>query len=176
MCSIAAAAVSFLMIPQIVYASDEPASNVAVINQNVLTLSQGVALVLLEVYALYTFFRLLPASDFLDERVFLGEGRTRRIFSSAPPIVVLGLSLFMASVNGAYAVDSMPYLWEQTYVSKTFVGMILVPSIISCAELAPAVFFTYGYVCGVNAFVLVSYSNLFAVRITSESVACFVLR
>jgi hypothetical protein len=32
-----------------------------------------------------------------------------------------------------------------------------------------------GYVCGVNTFVLVSHANLFAVRITSESVACFVL-
>jgi Gly-Xaa carboxypeptidase len=33
-----------------------------------------------------------------------------------------------------------------------------------------------GYVCGVNDFVLVSYAKLFAVRYTSESVACLVLR
>lgn len=125
MCAIAAAVVCFLMIPQIVYSSDRAGRNDVVVT--VLFLSRGLVIVFLELYALYTFFRLQLASEFLDERVFVGEDVDRRLFSSVPTLVVLGLALLTASVNGAYVVDRRPYLWEHTHISKAFVGMILVP-------------------------------------------------
>ena len=144
MCSIALAAVSFLMIPQIVYSTIASSSDDSLSKNNTLILSHGMAIVFLQIFGLYAFLRLLPASHILDERVFLGEGAKRKIFSFVPPMIVLGFTTLCAFVCGAYLIDSLRTVVESSHFGQDFLFLIVVPMVTGYAELATAIFYTYG--------------------------------
>jgi Ca2+:H+ antiporter len=93
----------------------------------ILTLSRGTAIVLLIIYILYLFFQLKTHAHLYDQVAHdAGEDE--------PPVIgpwVAGATLLVITVGIAicseYLVDSIDEVVKSSGVSKTFIGLILLP-------------------------------------------------
>jgi Ca2+:H+ antiporter len=142
MCAIAAAAVSFVVIPATLHASIPSTPLQA--HHSMEVLSRGISIPLIVLYILYMAFRLQPRADFMDERVYVGEGmEVEHSFGTIPAAITMALAVVVMLAPAWYLVNSIGCAASLTSVPESFFAIILLPLVASSAAMAPAVFFTY---------------------------------
>lgn len=135
MSSLMAVAAASLIIPAALYSTmDHQKSNFDVI----LVLSRGTAIVLLILYVMYLFFQLKTHKDLFEEATE-DEDQEEAQLSPIVAAAVLVVITLLVAVCAEYLVDSIDSIVESAHISKTFIGLILLPIVGNAAEHVTAV-------------------------------------
>lgn len=112
-------------------------------DQNILILSHGTAVILLLLYVLYLFFQLRTHSHLFDAE---GEGDEQdgeqeegRVLSPVAAGIALVLITVLVAVCAEFLVGSIDDIVQTAHISKTFIGLILLPIVGNAAEHVTAV-------------------------------------
>lgn len=167
MSSLMAVSSASLIIPATLYAVISPSSSSDKgahqdAEDNILILSHGTAIILLILYTLYLIFQLYTHTELFDEPKKPvdegengqdgedGEGGQQEEEEEEPHIlnpVAAGVALVVVTVMVAicaeYLVDSIDSIVETAHISKTFIGLILLPIVGNAAEHVTAVVVSY---------------------------------
>lgn len=111
-------------------------------DNNILILSHGTAVILLLLYVLYLLFQLRTHSDLFDaegEAEQDGEPEEGRVLSPPAAGVALVLITVLVAVCAEYLVDSIDSIVQTAHISKTFIGLVLLPIVGNAAEHVTAV-------------------------------------
>ncbi|KAF3312982.1 hypothetical protein TWF173_006369 [Orbilia oligospora] len=146
MSSLMAVAAGSLIIPAALYNSFnnniDPIKNpeqYASHNSSILLLSRGASIVLLILYILYLFFQLKTHTNlFADEQDEEEEPETPTLSVWSAGLVLV-IVTFMVAICAEYLVDSIDSIVATTNISKTFIGLILLPIVGNAAEHVTAV-------------------------------------
>ncbi|KAJ5400840.1 hypothetical protein N7465_011329 [Penicillium sp. CMV-2018d] len=122
--------------------------------KNILILSHGTSIILLIIYVMYLYFQLGSHSDLFEEtngsdteHVAGTEGEEEeeeeRILSPWAAAVVLVVVTILVSICADYLVDAIDPLVKTTGMSKTFIGLVLIPIVGNAAEHVTAVVVAY---------------------------------
>ena len=106
-------------------------------DRNILILSHGTAVILLLLYVLYLFFQLRTHSKFFDaegEGKQDGEQEEGKVLSPLAAGVALVLITVLVAVCAEYLVDSIDSIVQTAHISKTFIGLVLLPIVGNAAE------------------------------------------
>ena len=145
MSSLMAVASASLIIPSTLYAVMSGSSGKSEKDDNILILSHGTAIILLILYVLYLIFQLKTHTALFDGGQASGEGEQEEAQVLTP--VAAGIALVVITVAVAvcaeYLVDSIDSLVETAHISKTFIGLILIPIVGNAAEHVTAVVVSY---------------------------------
>lgn len=148
MSSLMAVASASLIIPATLYAvmhTDNKKDNQEA-EKNILMLSHGTSIILLILYVLYLYFQLYSHHAlFADVENQEGgdEAEEENILSPTAAGVALVLVTILVAVCAEYLVDSIDSIVESAHISKTFVGLILIPIVGNAAEHVTAVIVAY---------------------------------
>jgi Ca2+:H+ antiporter len=147
MSSLMAVASASLIIPATLYAvmhGDNKKDNLET-DKNILVLSHGTAIILLILYVLYLYFQLYSHHNlFADvENQESADEEEAQILSPTSAGVALVLVTVLVAVCAEYLVDSIDSIVESAHISKTFVGLILIPIVGNAAEHVTAVVVAY---------------------------------
>ncbi len=150
MSSLMAVASASLIIPATLYATISNApdkSGDSEADRNTLILSRGTAIILLILYILYLFFQLKTHSNLFDaesqpeeEEEEDTETHILSPFSAGVAMVVITV---IVAICAEYLVDSIDAIVETTHISKTFIGLILLPIVGNAAEHVTACVVAY---------------------------------
>jgi Ca2+:H+ antiporter len=145
MSSLMAVACASLIIPATLYAALR--SSKAETDQHILILSHGTAVILLILYILYLYFQLYSHADLFDVEAQQGEGEEEQkegqVLTPIAATVALVLTTILVAVCAEYLVDSIDSIVETAHISKTFIGLILLPIVGNAAEHVTAVIVAY---------------------------------
>lgn len=142
MSSLMAVAATSLIIPATLYASLSKSS--ADTEGNILVLSRGTAIIMLILYCLYLVFQLKTHSKLFDAESQEGdEGEDGQILNPTAATVCLILVTILVAVCAEYLVDSIDAIVASSGMSKTFIGLILLPIVGNAAEHVTAVVVAY---------------------------------
>jgi Ca2+:H+ antiporter len=137
MSSLLTVATSSLIIPATLYAvMSENRSQDA----NIMILSRGTAIILLVIYVAYLYFQLKSHSELFDDaeaQEVAGEGV--QLLGPWSAGVVLVIVTLLVAICAEYLVDSIDAIVEKAHISKTFIGLILIPIVGNAAEHVTAV-------------------------------------
>ncbi|GBB96166.1 hypothetical protein RclHR1_00270012 [Rhizophagus clarus] len=103
--------------------------------KQLLDLSHGSALVLLIIYILYIYFQLKTHSNLYQ----IEEEDDDPQLSLSIVLLLFVIVTFIAAFSAEYLVDSIKGLVESSGLSKTFIGLILLPIIGNAAEFTTAI-------------------------------------
>jgi len=109
---------------------------------NILILSHGTAIIMLILYVLYLFFQLKTHSYIFDEEDQGDDGdepEEAQILSPWAAGIALVVVTVMVAVCAEYLVDSIDAIVQTAHISKTFIGLILLPIVGNAAEHVTAV-------------------------------------
>lgn len=147
MSSLMAVSTASLIIPATLYAAMGGPKDDK--DDNILILSHGTAVILLILYGLYLFFQLKTHAHLFDEQRDAEEGageleserepEEERILSPWAAGVALVVVTILVAVCAEYLVDSIDSIVETTHISRTFIGLILLPIVGNAAEHVTAV-------------------------------------
>jgi Ca2+:H+ antiporter len=142
MSSLMAVASASLIIPATLYAQlDNSNSNS---EDKVLLLSHGTSIILLLLYCLYLIFQLKTHSSLFDaEQQAEEEEEEEHILNPITATIALALVTVLVAVCAEYLVDSIDSIVETTGISKTFIGLILLPIVGNAAEHVTACVVAY---------------------------------
>jgi Ca2+:H+ antiporter len=138
MSSLMAVASASLIIPATLYAalSGSEASTDKLIN----TLSRGTSIVLLFIYISYLFFQLKTHTELFDDaEAQEGNQQEPELLSPWMAGAVLVVITLLVAICAEYLVDSIDSIVETAHISKTFIGLILLPIVGNAAEHVTAV-------------------------------------
>ena len=142
-----AVASASLIIPATLYASlsHESDRDKESSKQNILFLSHGTAIIMLLLYLLYLFFQLKTHHDFFDEERQDADAdeESGKILKPIPAAIALVIVTLLVSVLAEYLVGSIDSIVETAHISKTFIGLILLPIVANAAEHATACIVAY---------------------------------
>ncbi|KAL9080691.1 MAG: hypothetical protein Q9157_000578 [Trypethelium eluteriae] len=144
MSSLMAVASASLIIPATLYAALSTSKSSS--QENILILSHGTAIILLLLYILYLFFQLKTHSHLFDEEQQQDGGDNQKepeILSPVAAGVALVVVTIMVAVCADYLVDSIDSIVEESGVSKTFIGLVLLPIVGNAAEHVTACVVAY---------------------------------
>ncbi|KAI5362096.1 Putative calcium/proton exchanger, sodium/calcium exchanger membrane region [Septoria linicola] len=144
MSSLMAVAATSLIIPATMYAALTKSDADSV--SNILVLSRGTAIILLILYVLYLVFQLKTHASLFDAEAQDGEDGEEKepeILGPVPAMVCLILVTVLVAVCAEYLVDSIDSIVATSGVSKTFIGLILLPIVGNAAEHVTAVVVAY---------------------------------
>ena len=125
------------------------------VQRNILILSRGVAIIMLILYLMYLYFQLRSHADyFLDEESGDEEnGEANQEESTGrkdgdtlnPPAAAVTLVIVTVGVAicAEFLVDSIDAIVEKAHISRTFIGLILLPIVGNAAEHVTAVVVSY---------------------------------
>jgi len=138
MSSLMAVASASLIIPATLFAalakSEEKTSD------NILTLSRGTAIVLLILYIMYLVFQLKTHARLFDgESLDDEEDQEEPQMSPWAAAVILVVVTIAVAICAEYLVDSIESVVKTMHVSKTFIGLILLPIVGNAAEHVTAI-------------------------------------
>ncbi|KAL8710400.1 MAG: hypothetical protein Q9220_005001 [cf. Caloplaca sp. 1 TL-2023] len=148
MSSLMAVSTASLIIPATLYAAMGHSKPIDTKKDNILILSHGTAVILLILYALYLFFQLKTHADLFDEESEPEAGEDGdaeggqsegHILSPWAAGVALVLITVMVAVCAEFLVDSIDSIVESAHISRTFIGLILLPIVGNAAEHVTAV-------------------------------------
>lgn len=140
--SLMAVASASLIIPATLYAA--LARSKASSDDNILILSHGTAVILLLLYILYLFFQLKTHASLFDQESGANDGEAEEpILGPWAAAVVLVIVTILVSLCADYLVGSISSIVERTGVSKTFIGLILIPIVGNAAEHVTACVVAY---------------------------------
>ena len=111
---------------------------------NILVLSHGTAVILLLLYVLYLVFQLRTHQDLFDEEETSTEHGGTEVEEAqilGPPAAGIALVVITIAVAvcAEYLVDSIDSIVETAHISKTFIGLVLLPIVGNAAEHVTAV-------------------------------------
>ncbi|KAH3939168.1 calcium ion transporter [Parastagonospora nodorum] len=146
MSSLMAVASASLIIPATLYAvmrngdKHDPATD-----ENILVLSHGTSIILLILYILYLYFQLYSHHNlFADVENQGGEDEEEpQILSPVAAGVALVVVTVMVAICAEFLVGSIDSIVESANISKTFVGLVLIPIVGNAAEHVTAVIVAY---------------------------------
>ena len=152
MSSLMAVASACLIIPATLYAVMRSSSSSG--DDKILVLSHGTAIVMLILYVLYLVFQLRTHAKLFDDEARSNETReggegpegaeepeekSGQVLSPwAAGVALVGVTLLVA-VCAEYLVDSIDAIVQTAHISKTFIGLILLPIVGNAAEHVTAV-------------------------------------
>lgn len=150
MSSLMAVASASLIIPATLYAvmphdGDKHGGNHET-DKNILLLSHGTSIILLILYILYLYFQLYSHHALFADVENQGgdeESEEPQILSPTSAGVALVVVTVLVAVCAEYLVDSIDSIVESAHISKTFVGLILIPIVGNAAEHVTAVIVAY---------------------------------
>lgn len=148
MSSLMAVASASLIIPATLYAvmphSGQGGDDT---DKNILLLSHGTSIILLVLYILYLYFQLFSHhSLFADVENQEGgneESEEEQILSPTAAGIALIIVTVLVAICAEYLVDSIDSIVESAHISKTFVGLVLIPIVGNAAEHVTAVIVAY---------------------------------
>jgi Ca2+:H+ antiporter len=148
MSSLMTVASTSLILPATLYASinSTKKKDSDKLDSSILILSQGTAIILLVLYVLYLFFQLKTHHYLFDEENAEGaeeSGEEEPILTPWSAGVALVLVTLMVAVCAEYLVDSIDSIVETAHISKTFIGLILLPIVGNAAEHVTACVVAY---------------------------------
>jgi len=116
----------------------------AEIEQTILSLSRGTAIILLILYCLFLFFQLKSHSSIFDaehgeEEGDEGASTEAHMLKPIPATIALVIITLMVAWCAEYLVGSIDSVVEQTSLSRTFIGLILLPIVGNAAEHVTAI-------------------------------------
>ncbi|MCJ1393236.1 hypothetical protein MMC18_006108 [Xylographa bjoerkii] len=142
MSSLMAVASASLIIPATLYNVMAANGDNVDKEDNILILSHGTAIIMLILYVLYLFFQLKTHSYIFDEED-QGDGEEEpeeaQILSPWAAGVALVVVTVLVAVCAEYLVDSIDAIVQTAHISKTFIGLILLPIVGNAAEHVTAV-------------------------------------
>lgn len=132
MSSLMTVATSSLLLPAAFHATTKVSND----ESGILALSRGTSIILLVVYVLYLVFQLKTHTQFFE-----GEQEEEQdgILSAKESILLLFVVTLAVAFCADYLVDSIDDIVVQTGISKTFIGLILLPIVGNAAEHVTAV-------------------------------------
>ena len=143
MSSMMTVASASLIIPSTLYAS--LSSSKADSRENILFLSHGTAIILLIVYIMYLFFQLRSHPDLFESPNVeandssVEEEEEERILNPYAASILLLIITVLVSGCAEYLVGSIEPIVQSTGMSRTFIGLILIPIVGNAAEHVTAV-------------------------------------
>lgn len=148
MSSLMAVASASLIIPATLFAAISGADTDESPKSSILILSRGTAIILLVLYVIYLFFQLRSHSDLFEEvqndaETPTDEEEEEHLLSPIAAGIVLVVVTIAVAKCADYLVDSIDAIVERTGVSKTFIGLILIPIVGNAAEHVTAVVVAY---------------------------------
>lgn len=145
MSSLMAVAATSLIIPATMYAALKPSDKDS--DSNILVLSRGTAIIMLILYCLYLYFQLKTHASLFDAEAQEGgedgEEKEPEILGPVAATVALVLVTVLVAVCAEYLVDSIDSIVASSGISKTFIGLILLPIVGNAAEHVTAVVVAY---------------------------------
>jgi Ca2+:H+ antiporter len=146
MASLMAVAATSLIIPATLYASLKGSAEDT--EDNILILSHGTAIIMLILYCLYLFFQLKTHAHLFDaeqqnEDGEGGEEEEPQILNPIAATICLILVTLCVAVCAEYLVDSIDSIVTELHISKTFIGLILLPIVGNAAEHVTACVVAY---------------------------------
>ena len=143
MSSLLAVAATSLIIPATLYASLSQSKTVDT-ESNVLLVSRGTAIIMLVLYILYLYFQLKSHAHLFEaEAGNDGEEEQPTILNPVAAGVALVLVTILVAVCAEYLVDSIDAIVQKAGISKTFIGLILLPIVGNAAEHVTACVVAY---------------------------------
>ena len=137
MSSLMAVAATSLIIPATLYASLHQ-SKTDETEKSVLIVSRGTAIIMLLLYVLYLIFQLKTHAHLFDAEAQEGndgeDAPEPEILGPIPACIALVLVTILVAVCAEYLVDSIDSIVEESGISKTFIGLILLPIVGNAAE------------------------------------------
>lgn len=147
MSSLMAVASASLIIPATLYAVMSNGKSDHDTDKNILLLSHGTSIILLILYLLYLYFQLFSHhSLFADVENQGGEDGETSEGETLTPVaagVALVVVTVMVAICAEYLVNSIDSIVESAGISKTFIGLILIPIVGNAAEHVTAVIVAY---------------------------------
>ena len=109
--------------------------------ENILILSHGTSIILLVLYILYLIFQLRTHSNLFDAENESGDDQDEEEPQMGPwsAAFVLIVVTVMVAICAEFLVDSIDSLVETAHISKTFVGLVLLPIVGNAAEHVTAI-------------------------------------
>lgn len=143
MSSLMAVSSASLIIPAALYAALAKSQTSS--EDNILVLSHGTSIILLLVYIMYLFFQLKSHADLFDAESQEDEGHQEEAEILGPWAAGIALVVvtIVVAVCAEYLVDSIDAIVETAHVSRTFIGLILIPIVGNAAEHVTAVVVAY---------------------------------
>ena len=142
MSSLMAVSTASLIIPATLYAVMKGATETGETKSRILMLSHGTAIILLILYVLYLVFQLKTHASLFDEEEQTEDGEDKpeaailKPWAAAVALIVITIAV---AVCAEYLVDSIGAVTEAAGISKTFIGLILLPIVGNAAEHVTAV-------------------------------------
>lgn len=145
MSSLMAVAATSLIIPATLYAVMTISSTTGrhESEDNILLISHGTAIILLILYVLYLYFQLKSHKDYFDEEAGDGNKEEAKILGPWAAGIALVLVTVAVAICAEFLVDSIDSVVQRAHVSKTFIGLILIPIVGNAAEHVTAVVVAY---------------------------------
>ncbi|KAF2025764.1 vacuolar calcium ion transporter-like protein /H(+) exchanger [Setomelanomma holmii] len=147
MSSLMAVASASLIIPATLYAvMNNGKTNDPDTDQNILVLSHGTSIILLILYVLYLYFQLYSHHNLFADVENQGgdsEEEDGQILSPVAAGVALVVVTVMVAICAEFLVNSIDSIVESAHISKTFVGLVLIPIVGNAAEHVTAVIVAY---------------------------------
>jgi Ca2+:H+ antiporter len=157
MSSLMAVASASLIIPASLFAamagsSETPPSET---RNNILLLSRGTAIILLLLYVMYLFFQLKSHSELFEatadeegepgptEQTSVEHEEEEHILNPFAAGIALIIVTILVAVCAEYLVGSIEGIVEKTGMTKTFIGLVLIPIVGNAAEHVTAVVVAY---------------------------------
>ncbi|EAU35586.1 hypothetical protein ATEG_03784 [Aspergillus terreus NIH2624] len=137
-----------LIIPATLYASMTSAKGKeSETQQNILLVSHGTAIILLILYVMYLYFQLRSHASLFEETGSddaengddMVEAEEEHILSPWAATVALIVVTVLVAVCADYLVGSIDSIVEKTGMSRTFIGLVLIPIVGNAAEHVTAV-------------------------------------
>ncbi|KAH8599751.1 Sodium/calcium exchanger protein-domain-containing protein [Bisporella sp. PMI_857] len=143
MCSLMTMASASLIIPATaanehqLYSAMKPDSST---EQSVLTLSRGTSIILLVLYIMYLVFQLRTHASLFDAEAQADEDEAEvPVMGPWAAATVLIVTTIVVAICAEYLVDSIDSMVQSAHISKTFIGLILLPIVGNAAEHVTAV-------------------------------------
>jgi Ca2+:H+ antiporter len=143
MSSLMTVATASLIIPATLYAvmSNKDSGTQ---EDNIMVLSRGTSIILLFIYVSYLYFQLKSHADLFDDAEQQdGEEEGATLLSAWTAGIVLVVITVLVAICAEYLVDSIDAIVEEAHISKTFIGLILIPIVGNAAEHVTAVIVAY---------------------------------
>lgn len=152
MSSLMAVASASLIIPATLYSVISNSEQSA--RDNILILSHGTSIILLIIYVMYLYFQLRSHADLFEETNDAetangGDGEEEeeeeeeRLLNPVAATVALIVVTLLVAICADYLVGSIDSIVEKTGMSKTFIGLVLIPIVGNAAEHVTAVVVAY---------------------------------
>jgi Ca2+:H+ antiporter len=155
MSSLMAVSQASLIIPATLFAalSNSYVTDPETTKEHILLLSRGTAVILLVLYVMYLYFQLRSHSDLFEdvnddsgntESQEISDGEEEHhILNPLAAGVALVVITILVAICAEYLVGSIEGIVEKTGMSKTFIGLILIPIVGNAAEHVTAVVVAY---------------------------------